>query len=157
MLALNEVRAVVRNELISNSKGKVTFYECKERKCVSNSTSPQKKEKFNMEEVVKRKVSLSNFCEKNNAEKIFVKIDAEGEEYNIMEDITKKEALPKKVRGFVEVHESKMKRSEKDIERIMDARNFCFKKVKRKYKNIYLFSNENNAKNYLSMSYAHSE
>jgi len=104
-LQLNDLEATVRPEVVTDRTGEVTFYERTDGASESHSTVVS--EEKVQEGTTKPAVSISDFHTDLEGDGIFLKIDAEGEEKNIVPDIVKN-FTDRYVAGLIELHPDKM-------------------------------------------------
>lgn len=115
MLSNNGVEAEIREEVVTDETGKIVFYERDSDGSQGHSTAASDESR----RVEKPAFSLSKFIQQAEIDAPFLKIDAEGEEYNILKDLFES-ADTSSVRGLVEVHPDKMSRDEEDIVTLFD-------------------------------------
>jgi hypothetical protein len=70
---------------------------------------------------------------------VFVKIDAEGEEVNILRDLCR---VPDcSISGIVDVHEDRLEDGKQSIERLFDENGFQYERIEHARVPVYYFSN----------------
>lgn len=104
-LAANSLDAELKGDVVSGEDKEVKFYENTDRSMSQTfgTVMPDTDESYS--EVDKKAVSPSTFLP-NDVDSIFLKIDAEGEEYGILEKLLSLDYL-ESVSGVVELHPSK--------------------------------------------------
>jgi FkbM family methyltransferase len=113
-LQQNKINADVHSEVVSGENSRIPFFESRsDSHSVSHGTSkPVEGSKENM----KNSVKISEFINNSGSSSVFLKIDAEGEEYTILKDIFEDTECGH-IKGIVEVHP--MKLGEKDTSDII--------------------------------------
>jgi FkbM family methyltransferase len=102
MLTENEVKANVKKEVVSDEQKVIKFYIEEGKSSVGHSTEY----KEGSIPTKKKSIALSEVIENEDIDSAYVKIDSEGEEYNIIRDIIQTD-LPY-LEGIVEIHPDKM-------------------------------------------------
>lgn len=100
----NNIEATIRSEVVTDYTGEITFYKWGEAS-QSHSTIPPVQDGI---EVSLPCVSLVDMMREHNLTSPFLKIDAEGEEYNILRDLAENTPSGTDVTGYVELHPSKL-------------------------------------------------
>jgi FkbM family methyltransferase len=102
-LGINDINSDIRNEVITNTSGEIKFYERPNDLSEGHSTA-----KYRQSEVtIKKSLTLSDLFIEEGIKNPYIKLDAEGEEYNILRDISECSYLSS-ISGIVEVHPDKM-------------------------------------------------
>ncbi len=117
-LELNGIRSDIRNEVVSGKDGVVQFFTSK-KSSLAHSTSPAQ----GLEEKRKKAIRLKKFIKDKSMKSVFVKIDAEGEEYNILNDITAGNENYY-IYGIFECHPDKMEVEEKEMVEMLNKRGY---------------------------------
>lgn len=102
VLNANAVNAFVSDAVVSGNSGSVEFYKDPKKGSERNSTTPND----SFVKVEKPSVALSDLISQNDIESAFVKIDAEGEEVAIMENLLTSNISY--LEGIVEIHPDKI-------------------------------------------------
>lgn len=111
-LEINGIDSEIRKEIITNTSGEIKFYERPNDGSEGHSTTKYEES----EGTTKKSLALSDLFIEEDIKNPYIKLDAEGEEYNILRDISECSYLSS-VRGIVEVHPDKM---DADIDEIID-------------------------------------
>lgn len=112
LLRENEIKHMVFEKVVTDRTGTVEFY--RDTTLGSQSHSTTKRNDF--EKTIVPSISLSDFFDQKNINSAFIKIDAEGEEFKILENVYLYEL--DYVEGLVEVHGDK---SEKSLENLINT------------------------------------
>jgi FkbM family methyltransferase len=123
-LKTNDIEASVRSEVVTDETDEVTFYERTKHASQGNSTSPT----AGASSTTKESVALSDFFEREEIQAPFVKIDAEGEEYEILRDLSASANLSS-ISGIVEIHPDKMDATEKEIVKLFEEAEWPWKEL----------------------------
>lgn len=102
LLHINGISGTISDEVVSGKTGTMTFYLDPKKQSESHSTTH--KEGFST--IEKSSISLSDFFESESIERAFVKIDAEGEESDIINDLLTTDL--EYLEGLVEIHPDKL-------------------------------------------------
>lgn len=102
LLRVNEISGTILNEIVSGETGSMKFYLDSEKQSESHSTTA--KEGFTT--VEKSCIALSDFFESEDINRAFLKIDAEGEESDIINDLQTTNI--QYLEGVVEIHPDKL-------------------------------------------------
>jgi FkbM family methyltransferase len=134
----NNALVHIQDLVVTDHSGEISFYIDPQTGSQRHSTTKQ--DEFT--EVVKPCISLSDFITDQDLSKIFLKIDAEGEEYQIISDI---QNLGQSISGIVEIHPDKLNKTKEKFLQLLN-REFHTKFIAESSSNqdrpIYYFSNE---------------
>lgn len=111
LLAENNISGKVSAKVITDKTGTVTFYIDPNTNSQSHATTPMGERDF--ESVEMPSLALSDLISRENLDNIFVKIDAEGEEMAILQDLFSSELSY--LEGIVELHPDKLDVSKSDV------------------------------------------
>ncbi len=125
-LQINDIRAEVRPEVVSETAGTITFYESDENGSQSHSAT---KSEMTVKEVEKDAVSIGEFIQYNDLHRPFLKIDAEGEEQKIIRDLVQLDG--RDISGILEVHPRMLEpdESEEQILRLFDDHGYHWEEL----------------------------
>lgn len=118
-IRVNNIDAVVRGDVVTGTSGEVTFYADLSGTTQGHSTAPRE----GARKINKEAIALSDFCAENNIKCPFIKIDSEGEEYEIIRDVADHSGF-ESLRGFIEIHPDKMSREESELLTLLDNEGF---------------------------------
>jgi len=104
-LAINNIGAEINDAVVGGESGTVTFYEPENGRSESGSISSNLNHRLTPTEV--QSISISDFLEEKRITRPFLKIDAEGAEYQIIQDIITTENI-EYIEGVVEFHPDKL-------------------------------------------------
>lgn len=124
-LRLNGIDATVVDKVVSDKSGSITFYRRPGQGSQGHSTQASTTE--GVTEVEMDCVSLSDFCAQHGIERPYLKIDAEGEEYNIAKDLVS--APLEAFWALVEIHPSKLDVSPDEIRRVFEEAGYRYEFV----------------------------
>jgi FkbM family methyltransferase len=102
LLKENQSNGTVSDEVITNQTGEVTFYVDPLPESERHSTTP----KQGFEPIERPCLALSTLTDREGLNSVFVKIDAEGEEFQIIQDLFSTN-IPY-IEGIVELHPDKL-------------------------------------------------
>lgn len=111
LLAENNITGQVSEEVITSETGTVTFYIDSIAKSQRHATTP--KEEGDFQAVEMPSLALSDLVLRESLDRIYVKIDAEGEEMAILQDLF--ESNISYLEGIVELHPDKLDVPKSDV------------------------------------------
>jgi len=111
LLAENNITGKVSEEVITGKTGTVTFYIDSHAKSQSHATTPKKTGDFQSVEMPS--LALSDLTLQENIDRVYIKIDAEGEEMAILQDLFTSNLSY--LEGIVELHPDKLEVPISDI------------------------------------------
>jgi FkbM family methyltransferase len=114
VLNINNISAEVRSEVVTDESGEVPFYLDESSGSESHTISSNKQFK----KVIKDSISLSEFIENNDMKRVYIKIDAEGGEEKILQDIFP--STIQHIEGIVEIHPDKINTSPNKVINILE-------------------------------------
>lgn len=135
-LALNKLsspRVAVHQKLVSDNGGKTTFYRDRSRKGPVAGTMHPTENDAEYEPVESNVIDIANFCVEQDIRSPWVKIDAEGEEVAILEQLLNTDAVDS-VMGMVELHLNRDGVSRSWLESLAAERDLITAEVKGTYK-----------------------
>lgn len=109
LMELNNIDTEIRNEVVTGNTGTVSFYLDGDSGSESHSITPR--EEF--EKVTIPSIALSDVIRKAGADSAILKIDAEGGEGMIINDLVNLTAVD--LRGIVELHPDKLSRQTSEV------------------------------------------
>lgn len=111
LLAENNITGQVSEEVITDKTGTITFYIDPQAKSQSHATTP--KEERDFQPVEMPSLALSDLVSRESLDRIYVKIDAEGEEMAVLQDLFTSNISY--LEGIVELHPDKLDVPKSDI------------------------------------------
>jgi FkbM family methyltransferase len=121
---LNGIEVEINNGIVSDTCGEITFYEDANAGSERHTTTPSQNVNYYQETAVES-TTISIIASRIDAENPFLKIDAEGEEQAIIEELCNSE-LPT-FRGIVEFHPDKLNNDINSVLRTMDEFGVSYK------------------------------
>ena len=107
----NEIDATVDERVVSGTSGRTTFYEGTKAASNEHTTTPPDRTKYRARTA--ETVALSSVIADADADAVFVKIDAEGEEHAIVPDLITCDA--EVISGLVEIHSDQLEHHGVDV------------------------------------------
>lgn len=111
-LRKNGVSAKIHEKVVSNSPGTTDFFEAEDER-LSQTHGTKLPSGDGYAKKTKQTVSIADFLKRQSIQHPFIKIDAEGEESSIVQDLFTEAELDG-VKGIVEIHPDKMENATKD-------------------------------------------
>lgn len=134
-----EKKVFPHQKVVSNVSGTIDFYQDTNFEGSTRDTliPPDSANEFEKSEL--QSVKASDFLSENEYEKVFLKIDAEGAEDAIVEDIL--ENFEGQVNGLLEIHSDRLENSGRNILNSLDASGYNIECVKKhpKTNRAYIF------------------
>jgi FkbM family methyltransferase len=111
LLSENNIIGKVSGEVITEKTGTVSIYIDRMAHSQSHAMTPKKEGDF--QTIEKPSLALSDLVSREDLDRIFVKIDAEGEEMAILQDLFKSSLSY--IEGVVELHPDKLDVAKSDV------------------------------------------